>query len=351
MGQTHTAFFSADFVHGVDDELKFELYFARGVWKTCNMGRFRLSASGDPAIFQRERRRVAARNSADPWAMLASAYHLSGDQRAVDTLVKRHPEAASAIGDFYAASQDWDRAIDEYRKRVTDQRVDVALLTKLAAAYQSAGRTREAIPYLATASSANPADTILSLKVAAFQAWFGQEKELAGTRQRILAFAKETNDAMTSEIAAKACSILPSTDKGQLELAVALGRRAVKLGWDGWEWGPMALGMAEYRSGNAASADLALLAAAKEAPLNPHVTGTSAFYRAMSLFRQGEKDEARKLAIAAAAKMQPLPKDENNPLASGDTQEYLIMWLAYKEAKSLIKFDAAPATPATPIGK
>jgi hypothetical protein len=56
--------------------------------------------------------------------------------------------------------------------------------------------------------------------------------------------------------------------------------------------------------------------------------------------------------------MEPLPKDENNPLANlttppggGDTQEYLIMWLAYKEAKALIKFDAALATSATPTGK
>ena len=54
---------------------------------------------------------------------------------------------------------------------------------------------------------------MLSLKVAALQAWFGQEKELADTRQRILAFAKDTNDASTAERAAKACSILPSTDK------------------------------------------------------------------------------------------------------------------------------------------
>ena len=358
MGQAHTAFFGADFVHAVGDELRFELYFSRGAYKAFNLGRFRLSASEDPAIFQHEQKRVAARKSDDPWATLASAYHLRGDQQAVDTVVKRHLEAAIAIGDFYAASRDWGRAIDEYRKGVTDQRVDVALLTKLAAAYQSAGRTREAIPVLAKASAADAKDAFLALKVAALQAWFGQEKELADTRQRTLAFAKETTEAVTAEIAAKACSILPSTDKGQLELAVALGRRAVKLGSVGWEWGPMALGMAEYRSGNDAAAELALLAAAKAGPTNPHVTGTSAFFRAMSLFRQGKKDEARKLAIAAAAKMKPLPKDENNPLANltapvggGDTQEYLIMWLAYKEAKALIKFDAAPATPATPNGK
>ncbi len=88
------------------------------------------------------------------------------------------------------------------------------MLTKLATAYQSAGRTREAIPVLAKASAAIPTDTLLALKVAALHAWFGQEKELADTRQRILAFAKETNEAVTAEIAAKACSILPFTDKG-----------------------------------------------------------------------------------------------------------------------------------------
>ena len=178
-----------------------------------------------------------------------------------------------------------------------------------------------------------------------------EKKTSPDTRQRILAFAKETDEAVTAEMAAKACSIQPSTDKRQLELALALGRRGVMLRPAGWEWGPMALGMAEYRSGNDAPADLALLAAAKAGPNNPHATGTSAFYRAMSLFRQGKKDEARKLAIAAAAKMEPLPKDENNPLANltappggGDTDEYLFLWLEYKEAKALIKFDAAPAT-------
>ena len=295
----------------------------------------------------------------DPWARLAAAYRSVGDQQALDKLLERHPAAAVGVGDLCAADQDWERAITEYRKLVTDLPADGNLLAKLATAYQSAGRTREAIPYLATASAANPADTVLSLKVAALQAWFGQEKELADTRQRILAFARETTEASTAERAAKACSILPSTDKGQLELALALGRTGVKLGpVEFGEWGPMALGMAEYRSGNDAAAELALLAAAKAGPNNPHVTGTSAFYRAMSLFRQGKKDEARKLAIAAAAKMEPLPRDENNPLANltapvggGDTLEYLIMWLAYKEAKALIKFDAAPAAPTTPDGK
>ncbi len=100
--------------------------------------------------------------------------------------------------------------------------------------------------------------------------------------------------------------------------------------------------MAEYRSGNDAAALEALLGAEKAGPNNPTANGTAAFYRAMSLFRQGKPDEARKVAIAAAAQMKPLPKDEQNPFANGSHYDDLILWLAYKEAKAMIQFDAAP---------
>jgi len=280
----------------------------------------------------------------DPWAKLAAAYQLLGDRQALDTLVKHHPEAASGSADLFAAAQDWERAIAEYRRAVTDQRADVALLTKLATAYQSAGRTREAIPYLAKASAANPKDTVLSLKVAALQAWFGQEKELAATLERIRAFAKDTNDAGTSERAAKACSIRAFTNKAELEAAVDLARKGVELDKDSeWrEWRLLALGMAEYRSGNSAAALEALLAAEKAGAKNSLGKGIAAFYRAMSLFRQGKPDEARKVASAAAAQIKPLPKDEQNPFADGAYDDDLILWLAYKEAKAMIGFDAAP---------
>jgi eukaryotic-like serine/threonine-protein kinase len=105
------------------------------------------------------------------------------------------------------------------------------------------------------------------------------------------------------------------------------------------EWTLLALGMAEYRSGNYAAANQALVAAATASPNNPQVTGIAAFYRAMSLFRQGKEDPARQLALAAAAKVKPLPKDEQNPLADNATHDDLILWLAFKEAKALIQFD------------
>ena len=329
--------------------LNFQMQF--NAWNGVgeNLGRFRLSVSGDSVALAR----FAAMQLTDPWAKLAAVYHVIGDPAARDTLVKRYPEAAAAVGDVYAAARDWERAIAEYRKAVTDHPADVAFLTKLATAYQSAGRTREGVPYLVKASAADPKDTMLSLKIAAFQAWFGQEKELADSCRRGLDLAENTTAPETADRVAKGCCLLPSTDKAQIEAVLALARKAVDLGRKSpnLPYFQMALGMAEYRSGHFAEADAALIAAAKGVKDNPHVAGTSAFYRAMSLFRQGKPDEARKVAIAAAAQVKPLPKDEQNPLVNGPSHDDLVLWLAYKEAKAMIQFEAAPTTPATPDGK
>jgi len=158
-------------------------------------------------------------------------------------------------------------------------------------------------------------------------------------RQRILAFAGRTNDAATAERAARACSILPSTDKAELNMALALARRGIGNKNEGSQ---LSLGMVEYRSGNYAAADQALLAAAEAGKSNPPVAGTAAFYRALNLFRHGKPDEARKLAIEAAVAMKPLPKDDNNPLAGNATYDDLILWLAYKEATTLMQVEAIP---------
>src|SRR5262249_60492425 len=104
---------------------------------------------------------------------------------------------------------------DEVKTLGADDPTTVATTLKLADAYVTSGRTREAVPLLASASSANPKDTILSLKVAALQAWFGQDKEFAATRQRILAFAKGTNDSRTAAHAAKSCRLLPTTPQDE----------------------------------------------------------------------------------------------------------------------------------------
>ena len=190
------------------------------------------------------------------------------------------------------------------------------------------------------------------MKVAALQAWFGQDKELSSTCEKLLSLAKDTEGPAVAERAAKCCS-LRQADAKLREAALVLARQAVDLGKNHslFPWFQMTLGMAEYRSGHFAEADAALIAAATGGKDNPRVVGTSAFYRAMGLFRQGKTDLARKLATEAAAKMKPLPVDEQKPLEGGAGHDDLIMWLAYKEAKAMIRFDATPPARAAPHTK
>jgi hypothetical protein len=113
----------------------------------------------------------------------------------------------------------------------------------------------------------------------------------------------------------------------------------------------MAHGMAEYRNVHFAEADAMLIATAGARNYGDVIRSTSAFYRAMSLYRLGKENEARQLVIEAASHMRPLPEDEKNPPAGGATHDDLILWMAYKEAKALIKWQAVPAAPAQRGGK
>jgi tetratricopeptide (TPR) repeat protein len=187
------------------------------------------------------------------------------------------------------------------------------------------------------------------LAVAAQQAWLGQEQEWAATCERGLSLARDTKSVRTVERVAKLCSLRPSDDNRR-RAALLLARRAVELGkGDHYlmlAWFQVALGMAEYRSAHFAQADAALLAAMGAGKSDYFIGGTSAFYRALSLFRQGKPDEARQLATQAAAKMKPLPKDAKNLLAS-ETAD-LLLWLAYREAKETIKFEEKSGAGAEP---
>jgi hypothetical protein len=108
------------------------------------------------------------------------------------------------------------------------------------------------------------------------------------------------------------------------------------------DWNLLALGIAEYRIGNAAAK--ALLDAAEAGQSDPQVdvAGIPAFYRAMRLVRLGNPEKPRVLAIAAAAKMKRLPADEQNPLTGDATHDDLILWLADTEATAVIEFEPPP---------
>ena len=233
------------------------------------------------------------------------------------------------------------------------------LLSNTGKPAEAAAEFRKALAIRQKLVDDHPADTGFRaglawdyLRVAALQAWFGQDKELSSTCEKLLSLAKDTEDPALADRVAKGCS-LRQADPKRCEAALVLARRAVEHG-KGSQWlvyFEMALGMAEYRSGHFAEADTALTAAMNDPGTNSTVSSTSAFYRAMGLFRQGKTDLARKLATEAAAKMKPLPVDEQKPLLGGADHDDLIMWLAYKEAKAMIRFDATPAAPAQPHTK
>ncbi len=282
-----------------------------------------------------------------------------------------HPDTLESmrdLGDTYTALGRHADALKLHEKALAlwtarlgpDHRATLLSMENLVRSYLAAGRTPEALSLLETYSAARPSNSMYSMKLAALQVWFGRDKEFAVTRRRILQNAQGTRFPYTAERVAKVCSLLPSVNIAELDAAIGFGRRAVDLGKDDayLAFFLMSLGMAEYRRGHFAEAETSLAAAndhTKSSPnvvngFNDIVNGTSAFYRAMCLFRQGKKDEARTLATEAAAKMKPLPRDEQNPLASGATHDELILWLACKEAKALIGFDTPPATP-KPDGK
>jgi tetratricopeptide (TPR) repeat protein len=128
------------------------------------------------------------------------------------------------------------------------------------------------------------------LTVAALQAWLGQEQEWAATCERGLSLARDTKSVAVAERVARVCSLRPSNDKRH-RAALLLAQRGMELGKGNRFFLPyfhMGLGMAEYRSGHFDKADAALLAAMESGKDNPHVAGTSAFYLALSLFRQGK---------------------------------------------------------------
>ena len=75
-----------------------------------NLGRFRLSVTDDPTAFDREKLRLRALQLTDPWAQLAAAYHVGGDQPALDKLLEQHPAARGVIDEWNSLS--WQETLE-----------------------------------------------------------------------------------------------------------------------------------------------------------------------------------------------------------------------------------------------
>ena len=225
--------------------------------------------------------------------------------------------------------------------------------------YYALGRDQEAIALLQQSCKLNPTDTLASLKLAAWQAWFGQDAAYEATRYRLVQQAEGTDQAGTAERAAKAYCLRPSTDAALLTKALNLAQRAVELGKSHpyLPYYQLGLGLAEYRNGQYAAAEHSLTIAEQTAGDDHDITvdyqhplqGIARMFRAMSLFRQDKPEEARRAFSQAEAQMPPLPKDESKPFVDGRPAYHddLIFWLAYKEARALIEGPSAPVAEPT----
>jgi tetratricopeptide (TPR) repeat protein len=219
----------------------------------------------------------------------------------------------------------------------------------LADAYITAGRWQEARELVQTRIAAAEEFSIGSLKLCAIEAWLGDTALHAKTSRQLLEKSLNTADPATADRAAKAYCLVPSTDPALLQIAVGLARRAADLGQkDQWaRWYQLCLGMAEYRQGNYRAADKALLAAIETVSLDDRARlnlgasqtpseVTARIYYAMSLYKQGRTSDAEEALKKAEAGMK-LPPINGQPLKEKADHDDLICWLAYKEARMLMR--------------
>lgn len=358
---------------GQDSRLNFWMKFsANAEWPLQNLGRFRLSVSDDAQAVRHARIRLAAMKFTDPWAKLAAAYHLLGDEAGLEGLLMLHPAAAAAIGDLYAAQKDWEPAIAEYTQLITADTTDAAALAKRAAAYvateqwdlamadwtraiqrqsdlaqsafvrwKQAGRWSEAAKFGLMLVEQKPDDSLVWLGVAPVLVLAGDEADYPEFCRRMVRQFGEAPDFRNAENTCKACLLRPDT----IDLARLSGNTLAKALDDGtstawsqfliYRWGSRAL--LAYRSGDAASA---VTYVTKSEELNP-VEFAHAFnlaVRSLAQHQLGQQEEARSDLDQASQLVNRLQRFANNQ----GHQDLLIAQILLREAETKINGQAKP---------
>jgi WD40 repeat protein/tetratricopeptide (TPR) repeat protein len=121
-GEKHTLIVATLLRRGRDDDLKIDLYCSQVKRTRNNLGRFRLSVSGDPAVFDLQQKRFAAARLADPWSKLAAAYAANGRNeealRHFATALRLAPDRAAKAGVIEEAAS-LKGALEELAERAT----------------------------------------------------------------------------------------------------------------------------------------------------------------------------------------------------------------------------------------
>jgi tetratricopeptide (TPR) repeat protein len=334
-----------------------------------NLGRFRLSVCNDPTAFDRERKRLAAVKLTDPWAKLAAVYHLIDDQTALENLVKQHPAAALGVADLYAADRDWERAIAEYSKLITDPSADASVLAKRATAYEAtqrwdlaradwlraiqqqpgiaqaafdsfgrAERWSEAAEFGLILAEQKPEDSLVWLSIAPVLVLAGDVADYPAYCRRIVEqFAEPKSDDVPDKVV-KACLLRPEA----IELAkLPVDRFAAS--FDGgtapdwypvWAWGTRAL--LAYRSGDAESA-VKYVAKSEELKPGDFTHALNLTVLAMAQHQLKHPEDARRALKEAVQLTDRLRSDPNK-----DNVNLMIAQILLREAQALINIQANP---------
>jgi tetratricopeptide (TPR) repeat protein len=139
--------------------------------RSATPGRFRLSVTDAPKAYQSEDQRLQALKVIDPWARLAAAIYLLGDQQALDRLLAHHPAAAAGIGEMYALDKNWERAVAEYNKAITPETKNARPLAKRAEAYEKLKKWDLAVADWTRASQQQPDVAFDRFKPAGTESW------------------------------------------------------------------------------------------------------------------------------------------------------------------------------------
>jgi tetratricopeptide (TPR) repeat protein len=315
--------------------------------------------SNDPLAFERASTIFTVMKIGDPWAKLAAAYDIVGDQSAVSRMLEQHREMAIHFADIAADAKDWDLAITLYNRLITPDTTDADLLGKRAAAYiaterwelakadwlrviklkpqlalsafdqlTAAQRWNEASQFGLMALAQNSKDSILWLRIAAAGAISGDRVGYEAICKWIAEQPLETTEL--AERAIKCCLLQPGAiDINKLPgnvLAKGLSDGTVPESVVFWYWSSRAL--LAYRSGDAESA---LSFANKSESFHPndldHALNLSILALAHHQLKQSE--EAQNAYAEGIRIIQRLKEDPKNRVS----HDVLIPELLLREAE------------------
>jgi WD40 repeat protein/serine/threonine protein kinase/tetratricopeptide (TPR) repeat protein len=353
-GEAHQAVFCLrEPVHAQDRLFLIELR------QSYNLGRFRLSVSASPFAYELE-----AMKFNDTWAKLAAAYRMINDQPSLDKLLEQHPEAVVGIGDLYAAGNNWERAVVEYSKSITDGTADSALLAKRAAAYMATQnwdlaradwqrivaqqpdqnqaafeayriveRWNDAAAFGLNGIDQNPKDTIAWLRVAAILALNDAPPAYTDFCSRMVQHFADSTNPETAERVVKACLLrADSIDLTRLpedQLAKALDNGTVPDWLPPWGWGSRAL--LAYRRGDSESAVKYVAKSKQHTPLDT----TQAMNMAVLAMAQHQLGNAVEAKTALEEALQMTTRLKGAPGTKGD-HDLLIAEILFREADALM---------------